>query len=71
MIANKFYKHKNNTEVVFEVLNFHGGAVIFSVRGKWWNIQSVKPFPITDDFIQIRKEDLNNWEEYSLTSFTK
>lgn len=68
MIKNKFYKHKNNTDVAIQVLQIDDReeSDTIVIQALWWNIVSKNhPFAIEDEFLSILKKNLKDWEEYA------
>lgn len=65
MDAGKIYKHRNNTDVAFDLLRIYDGDYSFFLIGYWINIVNPNnPYIINGDNIEIKIEDLENWEEY-------
>lgn len=58
------YKHRKNTDVAFMPKAIEVGKVVYKVKGDWWNIQSYQPYPITNDTIEIKLNDLPHWRPY-------
>lgn len=61
---NKLYKHKYNTDIAFQLLDFEQKDDIIECRVIWWNIQY--KFRVDNDTIKIKRTDLHNWSEYNV-----
>lgn len=57
----KLYKHKNNTDVAFKIININNIEQYVQLDVSWYNITSKHPFFIERDSIKIKKSDLKNW----------
>lgn len=65
----KIYKHKNNTDVAFQLQTFTFNKENIEgllCKGYWWNIALSNPIPIEKDEIFINYVDIGDWVEYNL-----
>lgn len=56
----KLYKHINNTDVAFKIININYIEDYVQMDVSWYNIVS-EVFFIDKDSIRIKKSDLKNW----------
>lgn len=67
MKTYKIYKHKNCTDVAFQIITCteKENSNILKIQGYWWNIVNFDNIHlISSDEIEIKKEDINNWQIY-------
>lgn len=71
MQVDRFYKHKNNTDVCIAVGNVYNNAEGWWVTGTWYNVAGNKhkaawyAIDGSTETIRIDNENLKDWIEYS------